>query len=45
MLRDAAVDSGRTVRLLERLIQSRDHPASLTQENSHYLKGCILQVL
>lgn len=45
MLRDAAIDSGRTVRLLERLTQSRDHPASLTEEHSHYLKGCILQVL
>lgn len=45
MLRDAAADSGRTVRLLERLTQSRDHPASLTEEHSHYLKGCILQVL
>lgn len=45
MLRDAASDSGRTVRLLERLTQSRDHPASLTEEHSHYLKGCILQVL
>ena len=28
MLRDAAADSGRTVRLLETLIQSRDHPAA-----------------
>lgn len=45
MLREAASDSGRTVRLLERLTQSRDHPASLTEEHSHYLKGCILQVL
>lgn len=45
MLREAAIDSCRTVRLLERLTQSRDHPASLTEEHSHYLKGCILQVL
>ena len=45
MLREAAADSGRTVRLLERLTQSRDHPAALTAEHSHYLKGCILQVL
>ena len=44
MLRDAAADSGRTVRLLERLVQSRDHPASLSDEHTHYLKGCILQV-
>lgn len=45
MLRDAARDSGRTVRLLERLMQSRDHPASLAEEHSMYLNGCILQVL
>ncbi len=45
MLREAAADSGRSVRLLERLIQSRDHPAALSEEHSHYLKGCILQVL
>lgn len=44
MLRDAAADSGRNVRLLERLVQSRDHPASLSDEHTHYLKGCILQV-
>ena len=44
MLRDAAADSGRTVRLLETLIQSRDHPAALNAEQSLYLKGYILQV-
>ena len=45
MLRDAAADSGRTVRLLETLVQSRDHPAALNAEQSLYLKGYILQVL
>ena len=45
MLREAAADSGRTVRLLESLIQSRDHPAALNAEQSLYLKGYILQVL
>lgn len=45
MLRDAASDSGRSVRLLEALTQSRDHPASLNAEHSLYLKGWILQVL
>ena len=45
MLRDAAADSGRTVRLLETLIQSRDHPAALNAEQSLYLKGYILQVV
>ena len=45
MLREAAADSGRTVRLLETLIQSRDHPAALNAEQSLYLKGYILQIL
>ena len=45
MLREAAADSGRQVRLLELLMQSRDHPAALSSEQSLYLKGCILQVL
>ena len=44
-LRDAAGDSGRRVRLLETLMQSRDHPASLADEASLYLKGYVLQVL
>ena len=45
MLRSAAADSGRTVRLLETLMQSRDHPAALNAEQSLYLKGYILQVM
>lgn len=45
MLRQAAADSGRTVRLAEMLMQSRDHPAALGAEQSLYLKGYILQVL
>jgi len=45
MLREAAADSGRQVRLLETLIQSRDHPASLQAEQALYLKGYILQVI
>ena len=36
---------GRDVRLLEPLMQSRDHPASLSSEQSLYLKGDILQIL
>ena len=44
MLSEAAADSGRTVRLLERLTQSRDHAALLTAGHTAYLKGCILQV-
>ena len=42
---EAAKGAGRQVRLLERLLQSRDHPATLGEEHSMYLKGCILQVL
>ena len=44
MLRDAAGDSGRHVRLLECLMQSRDHPAALNAEQALYLKGYILQI-
>ena len=45
MLREAAGDCGRPVRLLETLIQSRDHPTTLGAEQALYLKGYILQVL
>ena len=45
MLREAAADSGRRVRLIETLIQSRDHPAALNAEQSLYLKGYILHVM
>ncbi len=44
MLREAAFDAGRDARLLETLMQSRDHPASLLAEQALYLKGYILQV-
>ncbi len=44
MLREAAADAGREARLLERLMQSRDHPASLAAGQSLYLKGEILQL-
>ena len=43
--REAAGDTGRPVRLLEPMMQSRDHPADLSAENAWYLKGYILQVL
>lgn len=45
MLREAAEDAGRPIRLLEALLQSRDHPACLGAEQSLYLKGYIVQVL
>ena len=44
MLREAAHDAGRDARLLEILMQSRDHPAALSSDNSLYLKGYILQI-
>ena len=44
MLREAAQDAGRDARLLELLMQSRDHPASLCASGSLYLKGHILQI-
>jgi len=45
MLRDAAGDLGRPVRLLEMRMQSRDHPASIAQEQPLYLKCFVAQVL
>ena len=45
MLAEAAGDLRRPVRLVERLQQSRDHPALLTAGQSLYLKGELLQVL
>lgn len=45
MLREAAGDVGRQVRLLEPLMQSRDHAADLAAENAWYLKGYILQII
>ena len=45
MLREAAADSGRSVRLIETLIQSRDHPAALGAEHALYLKGYILHLM
>ena len=44
MLRDTAGDTGRTVRLLDSLQQSQDHPADLMQEHSLYLKGRVLEI-
>ncbi|HWR52293.1 MAG TPA: class I SAM-dependent rRNA methyltransferase [Bryobacteraceae bacterium] len=41
----AAVDTGRTVRVLERRTQAQDHPILLTVPETMYLKCFILQVL
>jgi 23S rRNA (cytosine1962-C5)-methyltransferase len=45
MLREAAVDSGRQVRLIRELMQSRDHPAAIGEPAALYLKGWVLSVL
>ncbi len=45
MAAEAAADTGREVRLLEQLLQSRDHPARFGAEHALYLKGLVLQVL
>ena len=42
---EAALDAGRTLRVLERRTQSQDHPILLTVPETHYLKCLILQVL
>jgi 23S rRNA (cytosine1962-C5)-methyltransferase len=44
MLRDAAADAGRTVKILERRSQSSDHPELLTLPESRYLKYALLEV-
>ena len=45
MLREAAVDSGREVRLIRELMQSRDHPAAIGEPSALYLKGWVLSIL
>ena len=45
MLLEAAVDSGRQVRLVQELMQSRDHPAAIGEPSALYLKGWVLSVL
>jgi 23S rRNA (cytosine1962-C5)-methyltransferase len=44
ILRAAAVDARRTVRLIEKRAQSRDHPIRLGFPESHYLKCLVLSV-
>ncbi len=44
MLREAAADSGRQVRLIREVMQSRDHPAAIGEESALYLKGWLLSV-
>ena len=45
VIAEAALDAGRTVRVLERRTQSLDHPILLTVPETHYLKCLILQVM
>lgn len=41
----AALDAGRTVRVIERRTQAQDHPILLTVPETHYLKCLILEAL
>jgi 23S rRNA (cytosine1962-C5)-methyltransferase len=41
----AALDAGKTLRVLERRTQAADHPILLTVPETHYLKCVILEVL
>lgn len=45
ILRAAAADTHRRVRLLEKRTQARDHPILLSMPETHYLKCVILQVM
>ena len=45
MLREAAKESGKTVRTVEIKTQSPDHPSLLAAEETVYLKFYVLQVL
>ncbi len=42
---EAALDAGKTVRVLDRRTQAADHPILLTVPETHYLKCVILEVL
>jgi 23S rRNA (cytosine1962-C5)-methyltransferase len=41
----AALDAGKTLRVLDRRTQAADHPILLTVPETHYLKCLILEVL
>ncbi len=42
---EAALDAGKTLRVLERRTQAGDHPILLTVPETHYLKCLVLEVL
>ena len=43
--REAASDAGVSLRVLDRLTQSADHPEALTIPETRYLKGVLLQAV
>jgi 23S rRNA (cytosine1962-C5)-methyltransferase len=43
VLRDAAIDARRTMVLVEKRLQARDHPVLLTVPETHYLKCMVLR--
>ena len=45
MLTDAARDAGRTVQMIEKRTQARDHPILLTVPETYYLKCIVLRVM
>ena len=45
VIASAALDAGKTLRVLERRTQSQDHPILLTVPETHYLKCLIFEVL
>ena len=45
LIASAALDCGKTLRVLERRTQARDHPILLTVPETHYLKCLIFEVL
>ncbi|MBV9743395.1 MAG: class I SAM-dependent rRNA methyltransferase, partial [Acidobacteriia bacterium] len=45
LIAEASLDAGRTLRVLERRTQARDHPILLTVPETHYLKCLILEVV
>lgn len=45
MIKSAAADSGKIVRLVKEITQAADHPILLSMPETHYLKGVILEVI
>lgn len=45
VIAEAAIDAGKTIRILERRSQAADHPVLLTVPETLYLKGAILEVI